>query len=102
MGLTRSDALLRAVEALDVVLAGVQVSEVGGRRRVATRDGLVDEVRLELGDLPHPDLLRVAGILAVEGSVHLAARRGARGARRRLEGLRLEAQVGVSVEEPGS
>lgn len=84
---------MQAVDALEVALSGIQVGDAGGRRRVVWRDGLREDVEAMLVGLSAEDLVKVAGVLAFEAAVHLAARRGERGARARLERLRMDVQL---------
>lgn len=97
--MTPSEALLQAVDALEVALSGIQVGQVGGKRRVVCRSGLREDVEAMLVGLSAEDLVKVAGCLAFEAAAHLAARRGERGARARLERLRMDVQLAPFAQE---
>lgn len=86
----RARLLLVLTDALEVAVAGVDV------QRPEQRPGLRDDVASMLAELPLIDLRRVAAGLAIEAATQLVARQGERPARRRVEQLRLEAQVALA------
>ena len=96
--LTRAQVVEHATGAEDLVLDLSQATKREPRRwQVAVRDDAAEVAAAYLGDLPAEALVRVAAFLAVEAAALAASRVGVEGARRRLDGQRLDALL---LEEP--